>query len=493
MKHYTTFIFVLILFTGCKNSVSEKTISNKVVINGDIIHLSKNNRTVRIDQDHIIYGKVTNRGIADSTGYFRIELVVDYPQTVLLKYGNNTRLYCEPGDSINVKLDGDIYSNYLDDMPNDKYFVREVSGDNAMTNKCIIDFLRNDPDRKDNYKQAYKQAYARENYTPNEYKIFLEQRDSIYISYYNNFIKENKVTPIFKSYAKDYIHYMRLHDLMMYPKYPRKNKKKKIILPDDYYSFLEEYDMDDSDLLSRYHTSFVNLFYSYYFETREIKQSEISEAWHQKDTKKLFDVNIKSIETKASGFTRDLLVTILFTGEYRGWPAYFDSTVVKTPYLKTIIHDLEKKNQEKTIDKKVNLTSIRDGCNAHIIDEIINAGKGKVMYLEFWAPWCKPCLNEMSFMKDIHKEFDSSKIEFVYLCCKSTREASKKVIEKYNLQGTFIDLTTEEYDNLFSKFGIVGGLPSYAILNQKEEIVTTKAPRPSDHKRLKEILEKVIK
>ena len=35
----------------------------------------------------------------------------------------------------------------------------------------------------------------------------------------------------------------------------------------------------------------------------------------------------------------------------------------------------------------------------------LSAYKGKVVYVDFWASWCKPCRKSFPFMNDIHSKY----------------------------------------------------------------------------------------
>lgn len=39
--------------------------------------------------------------------------------------------------------------------------------------------------------------------------------------------------------------------------------------------------------------------------------------------------------------------------------------------------------------------------------------KGKVVYLDFWASWCKPCKRSFPFMNELLSKYDSSQFEII--------------------------------------------------------------------------------
>ncbi len=42
--------------------------------------------------------------------------------------------------------------------------------------------------------------------------------------------------------------------------------------------------------------------------------------------------------------------------------------------------------------------------------------KGKIVVLNFWATWCKPCLKEMPLLMELQRDFETRGVQFVGAC-----------------------------------------------------------------------------
>jgi thiol-disulfide isomerase/thioredoxin len=60
----------------------------------------------------------------------------------------------------------------------------------------------------------------------------------------------------------------------------------------------------------------------------------------------------------------------------------------------------------------------------------VGKSKGKVVFLNFWATWCPPCVAEMPSIQSLYEEIKSEGIDFICVSDEDTSTVSKFVKEK---------------------------------------------------------------
>ncbi len=97
----------------------------------------------------------------------------------------------------------------------------------------------------------------------------------------------------------------------------------------------------------------------------------------------------------------------------------------------------------------------------------LNSLKGKVVFINFWATWCPPCIHEMPSINDMKRSFEGNDhIEFLMVDVDSKIEQSSAFMNKnnYNLP-VYIPASEIPSDYLG------GAIPTTVILNKKGEMV----------------------
>ncbi|MCK0131557.1 TlpA family protein disulfide reductase [Flavobacteriaceae bacterium F08102] len=104
--------------------------------------------------------------------------------------------------------------------------------------------------------------------------------------------------------------------------------------------------------------------------------------------------------------------------------------------------------------------------------------KGKYVYIDLWATWCRPCKKEIPYLQEIEKKYHKKNIVFISISIESlkTYDAWRNMVKEKNLSG--IQLFAKE-DKSFTDAYKVDGIPRFILIDPKGKVVSADAPRPS--------------
>ena len=80
---------------------------------------------------------------------------------------------------------------------------------------------------------------------------------------------------------------------------------------------------------------------------------------------------------------------------------------------------------------------------------ILNNKSDSLLVLNFWATWCKPCVEEMQEFIRLEQELENEKVKFVYLSLDFKRDFEAKLIpfvNKRKMNGDVFLLDEPDYD-----------------------------------------------
>lgn len=112
--------------------------------------------------------------------------------------------------------------------------------------------------------------------------------------------------------------------------------------------------------------------------------------------------------------------------------------------------------------------------------------KGNVVYLDFWASWCGPCIKEMPHSKNVQKHFENKPIAFLYLSTDVEHEKWLNGLKRINIKGYHYRIDPGS-KALFKKLFKIPGIPYYVIVDKKGNIAEPKARWPREENLLKDI------
>ncbi len=162
---------------------------------------------------------------------------------------------------------------------------------------------------------------------------------------------------------------------------------------------------------------------------------------------------------------------------------------ISTDYLKEyVISEFYNKKAENEIKNLPETSSLKTEGDK-IFDSIIRKYRGKVIYVDFWATWCGPCIAGIEKIKPLKDEMADDDVVFLYITDPSSPEA------EYNkripgIKGEHVRLSNDEWIHLKAKFNIYG-IPHYALVNKNGRIVNTHLI-PMGNDKLKQLLQEQI-
>lgn len=117
--------------------------------------------------------------------------------------------------------------------------------------------------------------------------------------------------------------------------------------------------------------------------------------------------------------------------------------------------------------------------------------KGKVVYLDFWASWCGPCMQEVPHAQKLEEHFSGRDVVFLNISLDEKAEAWKNAIKKKQIQGMHTRQDGGWKAPVAVQYGIQG-IPAYFLIDKNGKIVTETTPRPSETEEVTALIEKAL-
>ena len=176
----------------------------------------------------------------------------------------------------------------------------------------------------------------------------------------------------------------------------------------------------------------------------------------------------------------------------------FESNFPKSIYmsvLKAKVKKIELFNKQNESLKNIDVFKGYEKVNS--IYEVVNAFKGKVIYLDVWGTWCGPCKKELLYGPELKQRFKDKDVVFVYLDMdEDDKDADwKKFIRLNGVTGIHLRKSKSDIGKFWDELLSAGHerfYPSYFIFDKTGKLVQADTKRPSDGTELYTELEKYL-
>lgn len=113
-------------------------------------------------------------------------------------------------------------------------------------------------------------------------------------------------------------------------------------------------------------------------------------------------------------------------------------------------------------------------------EELVKSNKGKIVYLDFWASWCHPCLEEFPYSAKLRKNLQGKAVRMIYISVDRDFGSWAKAGQMQQLPAADSYILINAGKDALSKMLELNTVPKYAILSKEGKFINTNASRPSE-------------
>ncbi len=390
--------------------------------------------------------------VPDSSGNFSIKFKATAPNYYRLGYNI---LYLTPGCNLDIHIDES-------DSRNTKFTGKDAAA-------CT--YLLNTPAPKaGSFLEAGYQLKA----TP---KATIDTIEHIAALRYKELALLKGVSPEFKRLEKarikaDIINSIQSGEVYGIYKYDQKGKPRYLKGADSA-NYLKNYRVVSLPKIKAYSKNFTDASLMKLVVYRDIADMVIKQGGKPEDLRKIKD-----------WYACDSLVRTMREMSDKNQLKLFENTIagIKT----TAYKDAARKSLATLMafgkgDIAVDFTAADQNGNQVSLSSL----KGKVIYVDLWATWCGPCMQELPFFEKLKEQYkDNPNIAFVSLSIESSDGPWKASLNKRKADG---------YQWLINRIKLnaynIVGIPRTLLIDKDFKIVEMSAPLPSQARTVKAINE----
>lgn len=450
--------FLLILFTN-------KLHSAEAVLECDVVNYS--DRKIEIWQsDTNCIKKVLFSEIIKGSKRFTIKFMITEPAVLFF---NNYLLYVHPDDTVKMFYRR-LYLTGHDSL--------SVQGENAPYYLFFYELIRRRPGLNYDLTHFSDSLWL-------DYKDRLQNNRRQEVNFLNEFTNRHHLSQAFYLIAYSEIKYQYIIDCLL-PNYSLGfNKNDSAKIPNSFYADFSDQDFCGNIISGTYITA-LDLYNKYL--------TDKSTGYRfNRYAPEYLSALVNTAFTVFQGVARkELLLRILNEYQIIGLETYLQVYGETYQRVREWYPDPETQNfadslynlfvvLNKPFPKEIR-EAVLTNLNGDQISfgDVLDSNKGKVIYADFWATWCVPCIREVPNSILMQNKFEGKNVVFIFLSLddKSTMPHLINVASQLKI-GKNQYLVNDSFDSPLSRFINVGAIPAHFIIDKHGNLISKAAPAPN--------------
>lgn len=390
--------------------------------------------------------------------HFGLAFRVEVPQLVTLHYGDQScQLFLEPNDTLHIAFDGTQF-------PNGLRFSQKARHNNAFWQQYRQQFPR-DPVIF-NYRQYRKGRYyyslhhdldqTMQTLDAAAFKTWLEEeyraKRRLYLLFVAN--PQQPLSSAFHTFVRADMDYSKWYQLLAYGDvYGGQHR-----LSSDFLNFTDSLlVLNDGALGNAPYRNFLDALLHYRCRDKQTSNLDLYN--------KLYQYSKTHLEGRTKYFMMGhFLATALHKEDPREVLPMYEDFIKENPYYeldRLVLDPFQKANKFTAGMPAPDFTLYDPMDNPVQLSDL----KGKVIYLDFWASWCRPCIEKINALQQFASKFDSDQVVFLHISLDRSKDQWKAMLQDQAFSGThlFFDpktsKVTQDYD--------VVSVPKYFLITKQ--------------------------
>ncbi|MBP6385895.1 MAG: TlpA family protein disulfide reductase [Pseudarcicella sp.] len=427
------------------------------------IHLKAKSMVGQVIQLYIFENYISRQttlheATVDSSGNAFFSFKLDRSREAYIILKKNVFLFLSPNDNFTI--------NYEDKL--NITFEGKGAPENAFSTECFQKFGN---------KSVLDEYFNKDKFDPEGYKQKLLDEWSRKKIFKEKYLLEHQCTNAFQYFASGWVDYSAMFNLMEVEPFLKKYfNHKNYLLDDSYFDFIKPHFFENDSVL-KYSQKYLSTLSLYVKILKGIPDTLFEKGITPSYRKQVTHLKGNTLEQSLG---KHLFNLIIDGYDYKSDYLHFKSLFPQSPIIDILESTIKANNINVFDDKSLNAVMHTTDNKEIIFKNFLKKNKGKVIYLDFWATSCAPCVKEFPYSDSLQEKLSDQKVAFAYLSLDDNKTTWNLFLnrKKVNLQQHF--LLNKSFGSELCRYFKIQSIPRYMLIDKKGVLVENNTTRPSD-------------